>query len=155
MEQQELSFLMVMQNGIITLDDSIAGLPRWCWGKESACQCRRHKRHRLDPWLGKIPWSRKWHCTPIFLPGKCHGLMGYSPWGHKESDTTEQLSMHTDSFLTKLNLLSRNHTPWYKLRGLKNLHSHKNLNMDLYSGFIYKYHNLEAASKSSSRWMDE
>ena len=26
-----------------------------------------------DPWVGKIPWSRKWHPTPIFLPGKFHG----------------------------------------------------------------------------------
>ena len=79
LEQQDLSFLVVMQNGIITLDDSVAGLPRWRCGKESACQCRRHMRHRLDPWVGKIPWSRKWHLTPVFLPGKCHGLVGYSP----------------------------------------------------------------------------
>ena len=35
---------------------------------------------------------RKWHPTPVFLPGKSHGqrsLVGYSPWGHKESDMTE------------------------------------------------------------------
>ena len=46
----------------------------------------------FDPWLGKIPWSRKWQPTPVFLPGEFHGqrsLVGYSPWGHKESDTTE------------------------------------------------------------------
>ena len=45
----------------------------------------------------KIPWSRKWQPTLIFLPGKCHGqrsLVGYSPWCHKESDTTERLSTH-------------------------------------------------------------
>ena len=38
-------------------------------------------------------WRRKWHPTPVFLPGKSHGqrsLVGYSPWGHKESDTTER-----------------------------------------------------------------
>ena len=38
------------------------------------------------------PWSRKWHLTPVFLPGKFYGqrnLVGYSPWGCKESDTTE------------------------------------------------------------------
>ena len=37
-------------------------------------------------------WSQKWQPTPVFLPGKSHGqmnLVGYSPWGHKESDTTE------------------------------------------------------------------
>ena len=43
---------------------------------------------------GKIPWRRKWHPIPVFLPGKSHGwrsLVGYSPWGCKESDTTERL----------------------------------------------------------------
>ena len=68
------------------------GLPRWNSHKESACQCRRCKRHRFDPWVGKSLWSRKWQPTPDFLPGKSHGqrsLGGYSPWGCKESDTTE------------------------------------------------------------------
>ena len=39
-------------------------------------------------------WRRKWQPTPVLLPGKFHGwrtLVGYSPWGRKESDTTEQL----------------------------------------------------------------
>ena len=48
--------------------------------------------------VGKILWNRKWQPTPVFLPGKFHGqrsLTGYSPWGHKESDTTKQLSTHT------------------------------------------------------------
>ena len=42
----------------------------------------------------KIPWRSKWQPTPVFLPGKSHGwrsLTGYSPWGRKESDTTEWL----------------------------------------------------------------
>ena len=41
----------------------------------------------------KISWRRQWQSTPVFLPGKSHGrrnLVGYNPWGHKESDTTEQ-----------------------------------------------------------------
>ena len=42
-------------------------------GKEPACQCRRCKRHRFSPWVGKIPWSRAWQPTPVFLPGE-------SPW---------------------------------------------------------------------------
>ena len=74
------------------------GLPRWHSGKESACQCRRHKRLRFDLWVGKISWSRKWQPTPVFLPWKFHGqwsLVGYSLWGHKDSDTTERLSSHT------------------------------------------------------------
>jgi len=36
-------------------------------GKEPACQCRRHKRLRFDPWVGKMPWRRVWKPTPIFL----------------------------------------------------------------------------------------
>ena len=56
-------------------------------------QCRRP---RFDPWVGKIPWRREWLPTPVFLPGKFPGqrsLVGYSPWGNKESDMTERLSL--------------------------------------------------------------
>ena len=42
-------------------------------GKEIACQFRRHKRHRFDPLIGKIPWRRKWQLTPVLLPGESHG----------------------------------------------------------------------------------
>ena len=48
------------------------------------------------PGFGKIPWRRKWQPTPVFLPGESPGrrsLVGYSPWGHKESDTTEPLHL--------------------------------------------------------------
>ena len=54
--------------------------PEYC-GKESSCQCRRH---RFDPWVRKILWRRKWQPTPVFLPGKSQGqrsLAGYSPRG--------------------------------------------------------------------------
>ena len=64
----------------------IHGFPAGASGKESACQCRKCKRHRFDPWVGKIPWSRKWQHTLVFLPGKFHGQRsptGYSPWGLK------------------------------------------------------------------------
>ena len=47
--------------------------------------------------FGDFHWRRKWQSTPALLPGKSHGwrsLLGYSPWGHKESDTTERLSWH-------------------------------------------------------------
>ena len=72
-------------------------LPRWLSSKESTCQCRRCQNHRFDPWVRKIPWSRKWQPTPIFLPGESHGqrsLVGCSPWGGEESDTTERLHFH-------------------------------------------------------------
>ena len=51
-------------------------------------QCRRPE---FNPWVRKLPWRREWLHTPVFLPGELHGqrsLTGYSPWGHKESNTT-------------------------------------------------------------------
>ena len=53
------------------------------------------QRRGFDPWVGKIPWRRKWQPSPVFLYGKSHGqriLAGYSPRDHKESDTTEQVN---------------------------------------------------------------
>ena len=73
------------------------GLPRWLIGKESTRQRRSCRRPRFDPWVRKIPWRRKWQSTPVFWPGESHGqrsLVGYSPRGGKEWDTTERLSMH-------------------------------------------------------------
>jgi len=55
-----------------------------------ASLCLQCRRPGFDSWLGKIPWRRAWQPTPVFLPG--HGqrsLVGYSPWGCKESDTIE------------------------------------------------------------------
>ena len=59
-------------------------------------------------WVGKIPWRREQLPTPVFLPREFQGqrslsLVGYSPWGCKESDTTEWLT---------LSLFTRNYT-WY------------------------------------------
>ena len=59
------------------------GFPGVTCGKESACQYRKLKRCGFDPWVGKIPWSRNWHPTPIILPVKSHGqrsLVDYSPF---------------------------------------------------------------------------
>ena len=50
------------------------------------------ERPGFDPWVGKIPWRRERLPTPVFWPGEFDGL--YSLWGHKESDTTERLSLH-------------------------------------------------------------
>jgi len=49
------------------------GFPGSTTGKEPTCQCRRCKRFGFNPWVRKIPWSRKWQPTPVFLPGE-------SPW---------------------------------------------------------------------------
>ena len=82
-----------------------------CSGNESACQCRRCKRLGFYPWLRKMPWSRKWQPTPVFLPGKFHGqrsLADYSPWCHKEMDMTECAHTHTHT-----------HTHTHSHKGLK------------------------------------
>ena len=71
-------------------------------GKEPACQSRRPKSRGFDPWVGKIPWRRKRQPNPVILPGESNGrrsLVGYSPWGCKESDMTEWLSILTGVFL--------------------------------------------------------
>ena len=77
---------------------SYLGLSMQCSGEAFPCQCKRHKKCGLNPWAGKIPWSKKWQPTLVFLPGKFHGqkaLVGYTPWGHNELDMTEWLSTHT------------------------------------------------------------
>ena len=75
------------------------GFPDGAIGKEPACQCRRCKRCWFHPWFRKIPWTRKWQPTPVLMPGESNGqriLVGYSPWGCKESNMTEATQcMHT------------------------------------------------------------
>ena len=64
----------------------------WACSKEPAYQCRRCKRRGFDPWVRAIPCRNTWQPTAVFLPVESHGqrnLVGYSPWGRKESDTTE------------------------------------------------------------------
>ena len=73
-----------------------------------------------EAWVWKMPWSREWHPTPVFLPGKFHGqrgLAGHSPKGHKESDTTEQLNTSTSVLAWRI--------PWTEEPG--GLQSHKEL----------------------------
>ena len=60
---------------------------------------------------GKIPWSRKWQPLPVYLLGKFRGqrsLAGYSPWGCRESDTAERLSVqvrtHAGSVLSAVGI---------------------------------------------------
>ena len=56
----------------------------------------------FDPWVRKIPWRRAWQPILVFLPGESRGqknLVGYSPWAHKESDTTERLSTAQMTFM--------------------------------------------------------
>ena len=82
-------------------------------GKESGCQCRICKRLMFKPWVGKIPGVRNGNPLQLFLPGKFHeqrNLAGYSPWGCKESDTTEWISTHTETLyihIHNINILSK------------------------------------------------
>ena len=74
--------------------------------KVSVClQCRRPG---FDPQVGKIPWRRKWQPTLVFLPGESHrqrSLVGYSRWACKESDTTEWLHFHFETWVSKMSIL--------------------------------------------------
>ena len=86
----------------------LIGLPWWPRGGLWVA-CLQHGRPGFDPWVGKIRWRRKRQPTPVFLPGESHGrrsLVGYCPWGRKESDTTEQFHTHTHSVLIKMHKLN-------------------------------------------------
>ena len=85
-------FILVLQKLLLYC---VLGFPGGTSGKESTCQCRRHKRRRFDPWVREIPWRNERLPTPVLLPGEFHGRRsraGYSLRGHKESDTLSTLS---------------------------------------------------------------
>ena len=70
-------------------DGHVLGFPGGSAGEESTCNVGDLG---LIPGLGRSPWRRERLPTPVYWPGEFHGL--YSPWGLKESGTTEQLSLH-------------------------------------------------------------
>ena len=76
-----------------SLDHTIGvGFPGSASGKETTCQCRRHKKFGFNPWVGKISWRRAQQPTLVLKPGEYHeqrSLVGYGPRGFKESDMTE------------------------------------------------------------------
>ena len=74
---------------------SILGLPLWLSWWRICLQCRRPG---FNHWVEKIPKRRKRLPTSIFWPGEFHGL--YIPWGRKESNITEQLSLHFSSLMS-------------------------------------------------------
>ena len=96
------------------------------------------KRHRFNPWVGEIPESKLQQPTPGFSPGESHGqrsLVGYSPWGHRESDMTQHgpsLSQNGMRGVQQVAHRSRgwgempmksssHHTPWERLAGSQKL----------------------------------
>ena len=84
---------------------------------KSVKNCLPCRRPGFDSWVGKIPWRRNWQPPPVFLPGESHGqktLAGYSPRGHKELDTTEQLNSIAQSegrdFSPRCQKVTKRHT---------------------------------------------
>ena len=78
-------------------------IKKWGWGGRGLKNLPANARDRgvvgSIPQVRRIPWRRKWQSTPVFLPGKSHGqrsLLDYSPCGCRESDRTEQLSVHRE-----------------------------------------------------------
>ena len=79
---------------ISALKNYFQGFPWWLRWQSV---CLQYRNPGFDSWVGRIPWRRKWQPAPVLLPGKSLGrriLVGYSPWGHKESDTIERLHFH-------------------------------------------------------------
>ena len=84
---------------------SLFVIPWWLRWERICLQCRRSG---FNPWVRKVPWRREWLPTPVFLSGEFYGqrsLAGYNPQGHREADTTEQLSSTSSSSLEKTTLL--------------------------------------------------
>jgi len=85
---------------------SLMALPTWLNGKESSCQC---KRCRFNPWVGKIPWKRKWQLTLIFLSRESNGQRssGLSSMNSTCQKTlhdwvTEHPCMHAQNLIVKV-----------------------------------------------------
>ena len=91
------------QSELLTKNYSWLGPPRWLSGKESACQCRRHRSLGFSPWVRKIPWRREWQPTAVFLP---ENSMDRAAWratvhgGHKSQTCLGNLAT-TKRWVTK------------------------------------------------------
>ena len=108
--------------------------------KESICQCRRTKGCRFYPWVERFPWRRKWQPTPLFLLGKPHGqrsLEGYSPWGHRELDTTKVIQhpayLQTEAFRSFFIKVLENTFMCFFFYLLKQIFKLKNLNKSVFT----------------------
>ena len=94
-------------------------LPWWLRWQSVCLQCGRP---RFNLWVGNILWRRKWPPTPVLLPGKSHGwrsVVGYSPWGRKESDTIERL--HFTLMAQKVKNLPTMWETWVQFLGWEDL----------------------------------
>ena len=76
-----VSIMPLLLNSVVA--SYLLGFPG---GSDSKSVCLQCGRPGFNPWVGKIPWRRKWQPTPVLLPGKFHGLrslVGCNPWGHR------------------------------------------------------------------------
>ena len=130
-------------------------------GGSNGRDCLQCRRPGFNPWVRKIPWRRKWQPTPVSLPGESHrqrSLAGYSPWGCKESDTTEQLHFHFSLLMSpaygwvallRIVKLSVDHLSWRLFRyWMENwIRSAENLiiiflYLQLDQGFLFQFLNI-------------
>ena len=88
-------------------------------------QTAKNSPARQETWglslVSKIPWRREHLPTPVFLPGEFHGqrgLEGYSPWGRKELDMTDQLSTHTHTTIGNLSNKKGTKSGWNAATGI-------------------------------------
>ena len=91
------------------------GFPGGTSGKEPACQCRRCKRHRFDPWVGKIPWRRKWQPTPVFLIGESHGRGTWQATVHRITPSQAPLRWLSMKSCRSATMLSINYWSYIKM----------------------------------------
>ena len=93
-----VSIMPLLLNSVVA--SYLLGFPG---GSDSKSVCLQCGRPGFNPWVGKIPWRRKWQPTPVLLPGKFRGLrslVGCSSWGHRvERDWATSLSL---SYLLQL-----------------------------------------------------
>jgi len=136
-------------------------LPWWHRGKESACQCRRH---RFNSWAGKIPWRRKWQPTPVFLSGRFHGHKSLAGYKFTGSQRVGYNWAHTH-FTRILDLLTLSHRPlrlfsklFFLLFILFNIYLFSCAGSQLWyegAGFLHRYRTWSPCIGSmASYWLD-
>ena len=99
---------------------NIFSIPGGTIGKESTCQCQRHKRCKFDPWVERLPWRKTWQPTAVFLSGKFQGqrsLAGYSPWGCKSQTRLSNWTAKTLTNTTCTHTHTYTHTHTHPTHG--------------------------------------